>query len=174
MALHHYADGLLDDFPVYLRGPSNVRVSSVEEIKEWLLGCSYQTDRDQFGREYWQHLLEFEDRRVGDCDDYAIWAWRKLVDLGFDARLVVGKTLPIANALLGHAWVVYRDRDRSYLFDGTASPSEMIRPLDEAKSEYRPEYGVDRGGKRYTYAGAVLSLKERDNIPKHPSDAPTG
>ncbi len=174
MALHHYADGLLDDFPVYLRGPSNVEVSSVDEIKEWLRGCTYKTDHDQFGREYWQHLLEFEERRVGDCDDYAIWAWRKLVDLGLDARLVVGKPLPIRFPPVGHAWVVYRNGDHFVLFDGTASPSEMVRPLDGARKHYRPEYGVDRRGKRYAYAGALLTIKERDSIPKHPSDAPTG
>ena len=174
LALHHYADGLRDDFPVYLRGPTNVQVSSVDDIKEWLLGCSYKSDREQFGREYWPHLLEFEERRVGDCDDYAIWAWRKLVDLGLDARLVVGKCLPIEDPLIGHVWVVYRDTDRFYLFDGTASRAGMIRPLEDARGEYRPEYGVDRGGRRYAYAGALLTLKERDGIPKHASDASTG
>ena len=149
-------------------------VSSVEEIKQWLLGCSYQTDRAQFGREHWQHLLEFEARRVGDCDDYAIWAWRKLVELGLDARLVTGHCLPIVDPNVGHVWVVYRDGGALYLFDGTASPDLIVRPFEDAKGEYRPEYAVDSRGKRYSYAGALLSMKERFGIPKHPSDAPTG
>jgi hypothetical protein len=50
----------------------------------------------------------------------------------------------------------------------------MVRSLDDVKPEYRPEYGVDAEGRRYAYSGALLSLKERDGIPKHRSDAPTG
>ena len=82
--------------------------------------------------------------------------------------------MPIDNPLIGHVWVLYFEAGRAYLFDGTASPEKVIRPFDEVRSEYRPEYGVDRRGRRYAYAGAVLSLKERDAIPKHPSDAPNG
>jgi hypothetical protein len=174
LPLKYYADGLQDDFPVYLRGPSNIAAQSLDEICDWLDQCTYQTDREQFGREHWQHLLEFEDRRVGDCDDYAIWAWRKLIDLGYDARLVVGKSLPIANPLIGHVWVVYRAEDRLYLLDGTAARDSMVRSLDDARTEYRPEYGADARGRRYAYSGALLTLKERDGIPKHRSDALTG
>jgi hypothetical protein len=124
LPLQHYADGLQDDFPVYLRGQSNVGAQSVDAICDWLADCAYQSDREQFGREHWQHLLEFEARRVGDCDDYAIWAWRKLIDLGYDARLVVGKCLPMAIPLIGHVWVAYRDEACLYLLDGTAAPRE--------------------------------------------------
>jgi hypothetical protein len=174
LPLQHYADGLVDDFPVYLRGPSGVSVSSVEDICAWLAGCTYQSDREQFGRQHWQHLIEFEQRRVGDCDDYALWAWRKLIELGFDARLVVGWCLPIEDRGAGHVWVLYRNAGVAYIFDGTALPDRMIRRFDEAKTEYRPEYAVNSRGERYSYAGAVLSLKELHGLPKHRSDAPTG
>ena len=172
--LSRYGSGLEDDFIVYLRGPSDVTVSSLEDIKEWLGGCTYQRDSEQFGRDHWQHLLEFERRRVGDCDDYAMWTWRKLIELGRDARLVSGYCLPIDDYRVGHVWVVYRDAEELLLFDATASPTHMIRPLDHVRNDYLPEYGVDSHGKRYAYSGALLALKKRFEIPPHRTDAPTG
>jgi hypothetical protein len=40
----------------------------------------------------------------------------------------------------------------------------MVRPLGEVRDEYRPEYAVDRLGKRYTYSGALLTIKEREGV----------
>jgi hypothetical protein len=171
MPLHHYGSGVQCDFPAYLADPSTVSARSLAEIQEWLLGCHYQTDKDQFGRDHWQHASEFESRRVGDCDDHALWAWRKLIELGVDATLVVGWCLPITRPLSRHAWVTFRDESGEYLFEtATSSREEMLRPLAEARTHYRPEYGVDRHGRRFTYAGALLSLRAQLGIDPLPPE----
>lgn len=171
MPLHYYGSGVQYDFPAYLADPSTVSVHSLAEIQEWLLGCHYQTDTEQFGRDHWQHASEFESSRVGDCDDHALWAWRKLIELGVDATLVVGWCLPITRPLSRHVWVTFRDESGEYLFEtATSSREEMLRPLDEARAYYRPEYGVDRHGRRFTYAGALLSLREQHGIDPLPPE----
>jgi hypothetical protein len=171
MALELYGSGVQYDFPRYLAGASSVSVASVEEVQEWLLGCEYQTDTEQFGRDHWQHPSEFEMRRVGDCDDFAVWAWRKLIELGIDATLVTGRRLPIRRPLSRHAWVTYRDQAGEYLFEAVArARSRMVVPLSEAKAGYRPEYGVDRTGRRFTYSGAMFSIREREGIDPLPAE----
>lgn len=177
MPLHYYGSGVQCDFPAYLAGPSSVSVRSVVDIQEWLLGCDYQTDTEQFGRDHWQHAIEFESRRVGDCDDHALWAWRKLLELGVDATLVVGWCLPIKRPLSRHVWVTFRDDSCEYLFEtATSEREEMLLPFSEVGTRYRPEYGVDRRGRRFTYAGALLSLREQlgiDPLPPPGSNTPT-
>jgi hypothetical protein len=163
-ALERYGDGVQYDFPRYLNGPSTVRVHSVDDVQGWLSGCSFKTDNEHFGQDHWQHPSEFEHRRVGDCDDYAVWAWRKLIELGIDARLITGRTLPIKDPLLRHAWVVFHQDGKEYLFETTADREDMVLLLSEVRDEYRPEYAVDRKGKRYSYAGALITIREEQGI----------
>src|SRR5262249_44550467 len=71
--------------------------------------CRYISDKAQFGvRDYWMPPEEFECRRQGDCDCAALWAWRQLLDLGYDTRFVVGDSGPFG---VRHAWVIFRDGD---------------------------------------------------------------
>ena len=90
----------------------------------------------------------FERLRAGDCEDFAIWAWRQLVELRYDADLVAGYCL-INGALAGrHVWVLLRENDGVSLFEPVArEPNRMIRPLSEVRDRYLPEFGVDRAGK---------------------------
>ena len=77
-----YGPGSIHDFAWYFEGASGVATSSVEDIQEWLLGCEYVSDPDLFRvADYWQHPRTFEQIRRGDCEDHAIWAWRKLIEL---------------------------------------------------------------------------------------------
>jgi hypothetical protein len=177
VALHHYGAGIQGDFPAYLASPSGTSARSLDEIQRWLLDCAYQSDAEQFGRGYWQHVGEFETRRAGNCVDHAVWAWRKLVDIGVDATLVTGWRLPIARPLRRHAWVTFRDDSGEYLLETVAwSKEDMLHPLPTARLRYRPEFGVDRSARRFTYAGVLLTIREREGIdPLPPEDlAATG
>ena len=81
--LHMYGSGARLDFPKYLGGPSTVAVTSIEHIQNWLLGCRYERDEVLFAEPYFgQHPTTFEHLRAGDCEDFALWAWRKLIELG--------------------------------------------------------------------------------------------
>lgn len=164
--LRHYGLGARMDFEWYFQGECAVSPTSLEAIQDWLLGCTYAHDKDLFEEsDFWQHPRTFERLRAGDCEDHALWAWRQLVNLGFDAELVSGRCLPWTPRAgapdRGHVWVVFRAAGETYLFETVAKDrSRMIRPLGETLAEYRPEYGVDARRRRFAYAGALVTMKE--------------
>ena len=111
----------------------------------------------------WQHPGTFERLRQGDCEDYALWAWRKLVKLGVDAELVSGRW-DVTRADAGpHAWVVFREGDAEFLLEAVARTRvAMVRPLADVRAQYRPARGGQRavrddgvcGGRAHRAGGA--------------------
>lgn len=163
-----YGPGSIHDFAWYFEGTSVVATSSIDEIQEWLVGCEYVSDPDLFRvADYWQHPQTFEQIRRGDCEDHALWAWRKLIELGYDADLVEGRCLPWTperpDADRPHVWVIFRREGGAFLLEATSkSKDEMIRPLADASSRYRPELGVDRHRRRFAFGGAIVTIRERE------------
>jgi len=165
-----YGLGARHDFRWYFEGESTVGVRSLEEMTEWLLGCEYASDPDLFQEaDYWQHPCSFEQLRRGDCEDFSLWVWRKLIRLGYDAEFVAGRCVHpgCSRTGLGHTWVIFRHNRTTYLFDPTIRDrDQMIRPLAEVHYEYVPEVSIDRRFTRYAYAG--YSLKWRDQADASP------
>jgi hypothetical protein len=163
-----YGFGSRHDFDWYFEGKSLVSVGSLDEVREWLLGCEYIQDEELFHEaDFWQHPRTFERLRRGDCEDHALWAWRKLLELGYDAELVSGRFLPwqpgVRDREGGHVWVVFRRDGRTYLLEAASkTPERVIRPLDDVKTKYRPEYGVDRHRRRFAFNGALHTMRDRE------------
>jgi hypothetical protein len=109
------------DFGRYFDGACAVRVESLEEMQVWLEGCEYATDIETFKRpDVWQHPSHFEDRRRGDCEDFALWAWRRLVELGYDAELVMGLDRRRGDGLgRRHVWIRFRREGGEYVYEPT-------------------------------------------------------
>lgn len=168
-ALNLLGSGARYEFEWYFEGESAVPVNNLHELRSWLRGCGYVRDPDLFHEpDYWQHPRTFEQLRRGDCEDFALWAWRKLVEMGYDADLVFGS--------LGghydrrHAWIVYRENGGAYLMEpGNADAAAWVRPLDEAKAEYVPMFGVGPDLQRFTYAGYLLIMRKQ---PRRKAPAP--
>ena len=162
-----FGPGNHHDFDWYFQGESAVQVSSLDEIQEWLLACQYVRDDALFNEaDFWQHPRTFEQLRRGDCEDHALWAWRKLVELGFNADLVTGTVLHPSDETVergDHAWVLLYDDDHTLVFEAVAKSRErMIRSLDDVRDRYRPEFGVDRVRQRYAFVGALVAFNERE------------
>jgi hypothetical protein len=175
--LRLFGHGSHRDFSWYLEGESTVSAKSLEEIQEWLLACEYVDDRTLFNeRDFWQHPRTFEHMRRGDCEDHALWAWRKLVEIGADAELVSGQHRhpdDPKDKNTGHVWVVLRRGGEVLLFETAAKTREqMLRPLHEVRAIYRPEVGVDASRQRFQYFGYLLTLRERFTADKPRVAAP--
>src|SRR5262245_49580878 len=155
-----FGPGSRQDFSLYFEGESCVPVRSIDDIVAWLLECEYVSDIDLFDkRDHWQHPSVFEQLRRGDCEDFALWAWRKLVEIGLEAEFQVGRVVCGATADVDrqHAWVVYRIEGTEYLFEPAARErTEMIRPLIEAMDRYVPHFAVNREFGTSAFAGCVL------------------
>jgi len=158
---HMYGSGARLDFSKYLEGPSRVPVASVSEIQDWLLECRYERDEVLFAEpDFWQHPATFEHLRAGDCEDFALWAWRKLVDLDIDAELVAGHCLKNGEFDGRHAWIVFRQDGVELLFEPVhRAKDRMIRPLADVRDAYLPEFGVDRTGRRFAFSGYMIGQK---------------
>jgi hypothetical protein len=168
--VRYFGMGSRREFRWYLEGNSTVTVESVEDIKRWLLTCDYQHDQILFHEpDHWQHPEMFEELRKGDCEDHAIWAWRKLKDIGIPARLFSGRVLTAVNGGPGfHAWVVFEQDGRPWMFETVAfSIRGMVRPLDEVRSFYVPHFSVDHGLVVHMHCGYARSREELVHLVPH-------
>ena len=142
-----FGPGSQQPFAEYFQGESCVRVESVDDIVAWLQTCEYVSDLELFReRDFWQHPGVFERRRRGDCEDFALWAWRKLAEVGIDAEFCVGRVICDDRPEVDrqHAWVVYQVDGTAFIFEPAArTPSNMIRPLADAMGEYVPHFAVN-------------------------------
>ena len=166
-----FGPGSRHPFAEYFEGESRVPVRTVDDIVAWLQSCEYVTDLEMFHQQdFWQHPAAFEQVRRGDCEDFALWAWRKLVEVGIDAEFCVGRVICEDRPELDrqHAWVVYRVDGGEFLFEPAArTPSRMIRPLNEAMGEYVPHFAVNHQFDTSAFAGSAAdsrrgSLGRRD------------
>lgn len=104
-------------FPMgrYVSQPLTIKCSSFDDIRKFLRTCKYTSDKEQFGRDdYWQPPEQFEQTKLGDCDDFALWTWRQLLTLGLDARFVMG---PQGRYGSGHAWAQYQHDGKTFLVE---------------------------------------------------------
>lgn len=150
-----YGPGADCEFASYLAGDTHVEATTPVDIAHWLLACQYADDRTLLDEpDHWQHPRTFEIVRCGDCEDFSLWAWRKLVDAAFDADFVVGNRRVADGSTGRHAWVLFRDDGEEFVFDSVErSLARIIRPRHQAADEYEPQVGVDARGVRFAFAG---------------------
>jgi hypothetical protein len=158
-----FGPGSQQPFATYFEGASRVPVRCIDDIVAWLQTCEYVTDLELFQeRDFWQHPGDFERRRRGDCEDFALWTWRKLAEIGVDAEFCVGRVIVDDGAAVNrqHAWVVYRVSGTAYLFEPAAGiPSRMIRPLAEAMGEYVPHFAVNHRFDTNAFVGGATDTR---------------
>lgn len=143
------------DFREYLTQASRVHAPTPVAIAEWLQGCRYADDVHLHDEaDHWLHPVTFELVRAGDCEDFALWAWRKCAEARMDACFVVGMRR-VPDAPHGrHAWVTFRDGSREFVLDGVErSLRRAIRAVDEVRAHYEPQVGVDIEARPFAYAG---------------------
>ena len=154
-----FGPGSRCQFIQYFEGDSLVSVSSIDDIIAWLQTCEYVSDADQFHeRDVWQRPSDFEGLRRGDCEDFALWTWRKLIEIGVDAEFFVGRVIcggdpPVARQ---HAWIVYRSGTEVYLFEPAARDRQgMIQPWSAVKDDYIPHFAVNGGYVTSAFVGCL-------------------
>jgi len=99
--------------------PLSVLCGDLNEVRQFLLTCRYISDSRQFGRaDYWMPPEEFERRRQGDCDDFALWTWRQMMNLGYATRFVYGRAGRYGE---GHARVTFERDGRTFIVESLAA-----------------------------------------------------
>jgi hypothetical protein len=163
----NFGPGSRRDFRWYFEGDSEVKADSIDAICDWLRTCEYADDMTVFNdRDFWQHPRTFEHLRRGDCEDHALWAWRKLVELGVPAEFVAGRwdaTQPDSGL---HAWVMFRDdAGEEYILETVTKGSDvMLRPASQVRAEYVPHFAVDHDFRTVAFAGYILEIQRRRKL----------
>lgn len=135
-----FGPGCRAPFSGYLKGESATEVDSVEGICTWLQSCEYISDQELFkSADVWQHPTMFEKTKRGDCEDHALWAWRKLVELGIESEFVVG-----ARAGLPHAWVTFGARGGVQILEASSKQDMIIDTEHPNWCKYTPRLSVNR------------------------------
>jgi hypothetical protein len=146
----HRRKGVHPTFPMgrYVRQPLGLDCKTIGDIRRFLTSCRYVSDQELFGkRDYWQPPEDFETRRKGDCEDFALWTWRQLLNMGYDARFIGGSAGRYGE---GHAWVEYFQGGKCFLLEPLYSRvgDTMPRLLT---LRYQPRISVSWDGKTLRY-----------------------
>ena len=153
--------GLRPTFPLgrYVSQPLAIHCHSTEEIRQFLTGCKYVSDKELFDKnDYWQPPDEFEKRKKGDCEDFAFWTWRQFMDLGYDARVVFGHH---GRYGAGHAWVQFIQDEKCFLVESLWRNLGLTLPR-LSTLRYQPRFSVAWDGEHLTY------YQHREHSPEPP------
>jgi hypothetical protein len=146
----HRRKGPHPSFPMgrYISQPLTVNCKTMREVREFLVTCQYISDQELFGKDdYWQPPEEFEQRREGDCEDFALWTWRQLLDMGYDVRFIVGSSGRYGE---GHAWVEYFQNGKWFLLEPLfCRVGDTMPRLSTLR--YEPKLSVSWDGKTLKY-----------------------
>ena len=170
--IQSFAPGSRMDVDWYFTGRSKVNVESLEDVQRWLWRCDYVPDPELFRvPDFWQHPHTFEQLRRGDCEDFALWAWRKLIELRQPAEFVVGYCQGEAESgslnRRRHAWLVIQREGQLYVYEPTRRDNDKsVQLLDLVRHLYVPEFGVGQDLRPFQYAGYILTQKERQYRPQ--------
>lgn len=137
-------------FPIgrYLSQPLGHPCADLSEVRLFLSSCKYVSDAEQFGREdYWQPPEEFEKNKKGDCEDFALWSWRQLLEMKYPARFVIGRATRYGD---GHAWVTFEKEGKHFLLESLSWPIGLKLPRISTL-RYKPRYSVSWDGQRVSY-----------------------
>ncbi|MCK6546939.1 transglutaminase-like cysteine peptidase [Myxococcota bacterium] len=124
-----------------IKADLGVKTRTWSEIDAFINACSYVSDDRLFGTsEYWQPPHDFEARRMGDCEDFALWTWVQLLRQGVNARFVLGA---LAGWEANHAWVqIYKPRR---VLVAECTPQGLNVPIEASTArEYQPMMSIDR------------------------------
>jgi hypothetical protein len=137
-------------FPMgrYVSQPLSVQCETIGDIRNFLMSCRYVSDQELFGKpDYWQPPEEFENRKKGDCEDFALWTWRQLLNMGYDARFIGGSAGRYGD---GHAWVEYFKDGRCFLLEPLCCRLGYTIPR-LSTLRYEPRISVSWDGKTLKY-----------------------
>lgn len=137
-------------FPLgrFISQPLKKQCESLEEVHQFLSQCRGKSDNELFGQEdYWQPPEEFETRKEGDCEDFAIWTWRQLMGLGYRARLAGGRCGRYGD---GHAWVQFEREGKWFLLEPQLRILGLRMPQLSILS-YKPDVSFEWDGEKIHY-----------------------
>jgi hypothetical protein len=142
--------GFKPTFPAgrFLSQPLKYWCTDFADMRRFLSKCKYVSDEEQFGKkDYWEPPDQFEETRQGDCEDFALWAWRQLLHMGYPSRFVMGRSGRYGEV---HGWVTFQKDGHSYVLEALASPAGLTLPRLSI-IRYKPKFSMSWDGENVSY-----------------------
>jgi len=132
---HHVANAYLIGFSPFKTGKLWVPMQTLASR------LKYKTDKNQFKgmADVWQTSKQAYYWLRGDCEDHAILLADWLIEMGYDARVVLGK-----HKKNGHAWVVLFYGQKTYIIEATNKQNRRTYPLANKLPNYKPAFMFNR------------------------------
>ena len=113
------------------------QLSSPEQIARYIFrNFSYETDRDQFGKDdKWQTPEELLSSRKGDCEDFAFFAAEILKANGISSLLI-----NIYGSNFAHTVCVFKENGKYHVIDGKEVIRYNAQSLDELFTMIYPHW----------------------------------
>lgn len=130
----------------WLTEPTATEVVSLGDVHQALVtSFTYKRER----RETWMRPTAFEARAMGDCEEFALWAWNQLHRLGYEPEFFVGlSTKGVWHEAMnrrGHAWTEAVIDGRTCTFD-TAGMQ-----IKSARWPWQPQASRDSHNRVFVY-----------------------
>lgn len=135
---HHFVNTYLEGFRPFRTEQLWVPLYTIAHKLE------YQYDRVQYQglQDVWQTSRQAFYNTRGDCEDHALILADWLINMRYDARVVLGNARGE-----GHAWVVVFHEGREFLLEATSKRKRINwsqYPLAGLQTDYHPEYMFNR------------------------------
>ena len=132
---HHVANAYLIGFSPFETGKLWVPMQTLASR------LKYKTDKNQFKGmvDVWQTSKQAYYWLRGDCEDHAVLLADWLIEMGYDARVVLGK-----HKNIGHAWVVLFYDQKTYIIEATNKKTRRTYPLANKLPNYKPAFMFNR------------------------------
>lgn len=155
-----FGPGCKHSFEHYVSGESNIDVNNLDQLCDWLATCDYVADIIKHGKhDYWTHPDDFERERSGDCEDFALWAWRKLKQMNLSAEFMVGKLIQPDGRIENHAWLMLIENDNRIILETTAKNKQtMLKPFEQYHPYYLPFAAVTAEFRKKAYTSLIARL----------------
>ncbi|MDY6789981.1 MAG: transglutaminase domain-containing protein [Thermodesulfobacteriota bacterium] len=135
------------DFKHHVANAYLIGFSPFETEKLWIpmqtlaSRLKYKTDKKQFKGmvDVWQTSKQAFYWLRGDCEDHAVLLADWLIEMGYDARVVLGNYKKN-----GHAWVVLFYGQKTYIIEATNKKSRRSYPLANKRPNYKPAFMFNR------------------------------
>ncbi len=115
------------------------KFNSIEELRKFLMTCSYKSDKEQFDKDdYWMPPNDFEKSRLGDCDDFALYTWRQFIEMGYKSRYTIGLG---GRYEIGHAWVTLSIGGKNFFVEPLARKVKKLPRFFQLR--YKPDISAE-------------------------------
>ncbi len=140
---------------------SHDRLEQVETVNWQINQVAYQTDQDLWGqKDYWASPAEFFERGAGDCEDFALAKYERLLALGVAPEKLNLAFVRRTQGFEAHMVLIYEHLGQQWVLDNFEAKMQLL----QARKDLIPVYRFNMASTDIEYLKADWQVLRR--VPK--------